>query len=80
MSETSELSVGLAVRITGGKFNGFDAQIAKLCENHCSVLIEFEKQIHEVITETKWLTPLHLWAAKKTAVELQLRGHHNPAM
>lgn len=70
-----DLSVALAVRVVGGKFNGYEGQIAKLCEKFASVRIEHETQIHELVIETRFLVPLHHWKNQKTAAELILRGH-----
>lgn len=72
---TDELTVGQAVRFIGGKYNGFEGQIAKLCDTQCSVLVQYEGRTSELIEETRHLMPMELWQAMKTATELALKGH-----
>lgn len=73
-AELDELAVGLAVRFVGGKFNGFQGHIAKLCETVCSVSINFENRQCEIVEEMRFVVPLAKWKADKSETELNLRG------
>ena len=72
----SALSVGLEVRFTGGKYNGFEGQVAKLCDEYASVIINYDGKPHELVESTKFLTPLAQWLQGKNEDELRLRGHN----
>jgi hypothetical protein len=50
--------MGEAVQITSGPYNGLRGNLCKLCDTWCSVVIEFEHQWFEIVTESRWLKPL----------------------
>lgn len=49
---------GPAVIIAGGPYNGLKGNVAKSCDTWGSVVIDFEHQWHEVVTELRFLRPL----------------------
>jgi hypothetical protein len=72
---STELSVGMPVRVIAGKYNGFEGTVAKLCDSFCSIIIIFENRQHELVLEAAALVPLEEWTAGKGETELKLRGH-----
>lgn len=70
-----EPSVGMSVRVTGGKYNGYEGVVAKTCDAFCSIRVNHENKQHELVMETKHITPLANWSEGKTNAELTLRGH-----
>lgn len=73
-AQLDELAVGVAVRFVGGKYNGYQGHIAKLCDSVCRVTINFEGRPCEIVEELRFVEPLAKWRADKTATELNLRG------
>lgn len=46
------------VKVTGGPYNGLCGNVAKLCDEWCSLFIEFEHRWFEIVTRVEWLKPL----------------------
>ena len=70
------MNVGEPVRFTGGKYNGFEGTVAKLCDEYASVVINYEGKPHELVESVKFLTPMAQWLQGKNEDELRLRGHN----
>ena len=70
------MNVGDSVRFTGCKYNGFEGQVAKLGDEHASVVVNYEGRQHELVESIKFLTPMAQWLQGKTSDELRLRGHN----
>lgn len=64
MSLSPEHLPPLAVRVTGGKFNGYEGTLLKRGDFLGSIQITFEGKPHEVITDLIHLTPLSEWQAQ----------------
>lgn len=69
-----DLEVGMAVRITGGKYNGLQGQLAKLCATAGSVIVHYEGRAHELVIDVAHVVELAYWRAQRSATELALRG------
>lgn len=67
-------AVGTAVRFIGGRFNGYQGTLSKVCEAVGSVIIVFEGRGHEVVEELRHLQPLAEWRASLSPTELTIRG------
>jgi len=52
------IAVGSPVKFIGGKYNGLVGNVMKLCDTECSVRIEFERKMHEVVESIKFLRKL----------------------
>lgn len=61
MSLRDEHQPPLAVKVTGGPFNGYEATLMKRGDFLGSIQIVFEGKPHEVITDLIHLTPLAEW-------------------
>lgn len=75
ISPIPELAPLQAVRVIGGKYNGLQGTLLKVCDQFGSIDIEYEHKHFEEVIELKFLTPLAAWLAAKSATELQLLGH-----
>lgn len=67
----------VAVRFTGGRYNGFQGTVIKSCDDWCSVLIVFHdgNPSQEVVEEFRHLMPLADWLLTKSATERALKGN-----
>ncbi len=69
-----DLRANLAVRFIGGKHNGMKGNTFWVADTCCSVRIEYDHKVFEVVEEFRHLIPLALWVAGKSEVETSLRG------
>ena len=68
------MRIGLQVRVTGGKYNGFEGTVLKACETVGSIVVILENKAHELVVDLAHLTELTQWRASKSATELALKG------
>ena len=70
-----DLRIGMAVRFTGGKYNGWEGHIHLAGDTSCAVLCNYEGKDYEFVEDFQFLTPLKIWTENKSKAELQLKGH-----
>jgi hypothetical protein len=73
-ASAGSLPIGVTVRVTGGKYNGYQGTLVKACDTVGSIIVDFDTTPHELVVDLAHLQSLTAWRAARTATELSLRG------
>lgn len=75
MSTADWFQPGTAVRVIGGKYNGFEGHILWCGGSTCSITVTFEGKQHQLSPiGLNEVSPLSEWRKGKTDTELTIRG------
>lgn len=64
---------GQEIRFTGGKYNGFNAEIRWVGTTLASAIIRIDGNPTEVVERVEFMQDMTAWKASKTATELALK-------